>query len=360
MADPISHPKTYHPKTFEKPAKAAAESHPKTYHPNKFEKPGRPDGSEGGLHNPFAAKRGADGKPGSAFSKDRERFENSMGLAWKMLETQMLHQNPLDPMKSDQMMAGIQGMTQVEQLVKNNEEIRSLHETIKGMHSLQASSMKGSNVQVEGNEFELEGNTIDYEIPEEGVKHAFIQILDDKNNIVGQFKCDDIQPGKHAVTYCGEDAEGNPLPDGHYRYSLYMTTKNDLEMNMKPRDLTLKRPDINLIYEMAEDAYEGDPKSPPYLAILDSTGRQVNRLNIKGAASKGEHLARFRGIDQGGFPLDPGKYSFKVMAHDQEGEVLPVKTFVSGKIQSVSRHENGPMVNIYGKQMPIEKVIGVI
>ncbi len=257
-------------------------------------------------------------------------------------------------------MAGIQGMTQVEQLVKNNEEIRSLHETIKGLYSLQASNMKGSEVQVEGNEFALEGNTLEYEIPPEGVKSAFIQILDAENNIVGQFKCDDVQPGKHAVTYRGEDADGNPLPDGNYRYSLYMTTKNDLEMNMKPRELILKRPDVKLIYEMAEDAYEGDPKSPPYLAILDSTGRQVNRLNIMGAASKGEHLARFKGVDQGGYPLHPGKYSFKVMVHDKEGEVLPVKTFVSGKVQGVSRQEGGPMVNIYGKQVPIEKVIGVI
>lgn len=339
---------------------AVSETHPKTYHPNPFEKPGKPEGSNDGLHNPFAAKRGADGKPGSAFAKDRERFENSMGLAWKMLETQMLHQNPLDPMKSDQMMTMVQGITQVEQLVKNNEEIRSLHETMKGLYSLQASSMKGSDVQVEGNEFTLEGNTLEYEIPPEGVKSAFIQILDEKNNIVGQFKCDDVEPGKHADTYRGEDMDGNPLPDGNYRYSLYMTTKNDLEMNIKPRDFTITRPDVKLIYEMVEDAYEGDPKSPPYLAILDSTGRQVNRLNIKGAASKGEHLARFKGVDQGGYPLHPGKYSFKVMAHDREGEVLPVKTFVSGKIQSVSRQEGGPMVNIYGKQMPIEKVIGVI
>jgi len=89
--------------------------------------------------------------------------------------------------------------------------------------------------------------------------------------------------------------------------------------------------------------------------IFDSTGNKVTTLTLSNQ-SAGNNQAIWNGNDGTGKPVQPGTFTFQVKAETINGEEIPARTFISGKITDVIFDEDGTQAIINGQKTAVSEI----
>jgi len=147
----------------------------------------------------------------------------------KLLMAQVTHQDPLNPMDSKGMMDQLTNMGSLEQLVNLNTNVSKLHATQEDMMRANTFSFLDKDVTIRGGGVPVSGGQapgLQYTIAR-GANSVKVNILNAQGEPVRQLDVGAQGPGAHTVTWDGQNASGQPVADGFYRYTVLAQDKDN-------------------------------------------------------------------------------------------------------------------------------------
>lgn len=151
---------------------------------------------------------------------DSQSLTNNFQSFLRMLTTQLQNQNPLDPLDTNQFTAQLVQFSQVEQLLKSNQQLETLVSLQKTAQSTQALGYVGATVTVDGSTATLvENGTAAWGFTVAKPAAATITISNPAGQTVysGNFT---MQAGEQQFTWDGKGKDGTQWPPGHYKMTV--------------------------------------------------------------------------------------------------------------------------------------------
>jgi flagellar basal-body rod modification protein FlgD len=143
-----------------------------------------------------------------------------------MLLVQLQYQDPLDVMSQSEFTAQLAQFSQLEQLQRINETIGS---SISGnalltnsLNNTLATTLIDRTVLANGNRVMLEEGEdprLAFELSDEAVS-VTVEIYDEDGDLVRTMEYDNMDEGRHVVTWNGEDDAGRDLSSGEYTFKV--------------------------------------------------------------------------------------------------------------------------------------------
>lgn len=154
-----------------------------------------------------------------------------------LLVTQLQHQDPLKPMDSTDFTAQLAQFSSLEQLSNMNDQLQVLTDTQAALRNSQAVAYIGERVLCEGNATRIvegapEPLQVDLEAPAAAV---YVSIYDATGALRAAYNAEAMGAGRGSIDWPGTDMDGNPLPDGHYRFEAAAVDGAGNEVAVAPR-----------------------------------------------------------------------------------------------------------------------------
>lgn len=138
----------------------------------------------------------------------------------QILTTQLKHQNPLDPMDTNQFTQQLVQFTSVEQQLKTNQFLETLLLATQSTVSTDAVSYIGKEVTAAGNKADLVNGMARWSFfAEANVSDAKVTIKDHLGNVVYS-ETGSLNQGEGYFFWDGIGSDGNPRPEGTYTLSV--------------------------------------------------------------------------------------------------------------------------------------------
>ena len=171
--------------------------------------------------------------PGSQAATSEAKLQEDMNRFLNLLVTQLKHQDPLDPLDTNEFTSQLVQFASVEQQIHQNANLEKLL-------SLQQSNQVASMVDFLGSTVEAEGKVV----PLENGNASFTYALGTNaekltitiSNSAGQpvFVTDgDAKTGRHKFNWDGKGIAGTPMPDGAYSVSVNALDRGDKLLEVK-------------------------------------------------------------------------------------------------------------------------------
>ncbi|MFQ5625752.1 MAG: flagellar hook assembly protein FlgD [Methyloligellaceae bacterium] len=179
--------------------------------------------------NPFSALSNLGS--GSA-STDRPTIADNFDTFLTLLTTQLRNQNPLDPLNTNEFTQQLVQFTEVEQTVKQNDNLEKLIQLSAANAITNVVGFLGGEVTLSGETAELKNGTAawNYEI-DGAADNATLTVLD--ANGVPVFTTSGPAPsGKSTFLWDGRTAAGTIAPDGKYTLSISALGSNGTALNV--------------------------------------------------------------------------------------------------------------------------------
>lgn len=160
---------------------------------------------------PFKSGDGSSVTNGSSLA---ETFDTFLTL----LTTQLQHQDPLNPMDTNEFTSQLVEFTGVEQAIKTNQKLEQLINLQTDMQLNDAVGYMGKRVGADGIILMLQDreSTVTYDLGG-NAKEVNILIIDEQGNTVRTLK-GETGVGHHEITWDGLDEDGDQLDDGLYGF----------------------------------------------------------------------------------------------------------------------------------------------
>ncbi|GLQ55842.1 flagellar hook assembly protein FlgD [Devosia nitrariae] len=160
----------------------------------------------------------------SAISSSRSTIADNFDTFLQILTTQLKHQNPLDPMDTNQFTQQLVQFTSVEQQLKTNEFLEALMLSNKAAVNTDAVSYIGKEVTAAGNKADLSNGLAVWGFTAEATAaDATVTIKDAHGNVV-YTETGSLAKGEGQFIWDGRGSDNNIKPDGTYTISI--TAKN--------------------------------------------------------------------------------------------------------------------------------------
>ncbi len=159
-------------------------------------------------------------------STDRASIAENFDTFLTLLTTQLKNQSPLDPLDTNQFTQQLVQFTEVEQTVKQNENLEKLVQLSAANTITNVVGFLGGEVTLSGTESELSNGSANwnYDI-EGGTDNATFSVLD--SNGVPVFTTSGPAPeGQNAFVWDGRTSNGTIAPDGNYTLSISAVDSN--------------------------------------------------------------------------------------------------------------------------------------
>jgi flagellar basal-body rod modification protein FlgD len=188
----------------------------------------------------------------------------------QLLTTQLRHQNPLDPLDTNQFTQQLVQFAQVEQQLKSNEQLSALVSLQRTAQATQALNFVGETVAVDGSTAGLANGraTWTLNVPRASIATVNIRNATGQTVFSGNFT---MNAGQQPFVWDGRDASGLQWPNGNYAIAV-----SALDANGQPVSIPTE---IEGIVESADLT-----QNPPTLSVagqnytLDKIKRVVRRL----------------------------------------------------------------------------------
>ena len=161
--------------------------------------------------------------PASSGGGSAARLAENFDQFLMLLTTQLRHQNPLDPMDSNEFVRQLVQFTEVEQAVATNQKLDDMIELQSANRTLGALGYLGRTVEVAGPDLPLvDGSaSLTYRV-DAAVTGAKVVIKDANDTVLFSLPVS-AEPGAHGFAWDGSGPGGVQLPDGAYRVSVTAT-----------------------------------------------------------------------------------------------------------------------------------------
>jgi flagellar basal-body rod modification protein FlgD len=169
--------------------------------------------------NITAAITGANaGNSGSA-GGDRGTIAGNFQTFLQLLTTQLKNQNPLDPLDTNQFTQQLVQFAQVEQQLRQNEQLATLVAIEKTAQATTALAYVGQTVAVDGSTAALAGDraTWTFQVPQPANATITIRSATGQTVYSGSFT---MTAGQQNFVWDGRDNSGVKWPDGNYTLSV--------------------------------------------------------------------------------------------------------------------------------------------
>src|SRR5215470_1780851 len=155
----------------------------------------------------------------SATGIDKNTIAGNFQTFLTLLTTQLKNQNPLDPLDTNQFTQQLVQFAQVEQQLKQNEQLATLVSIEKTAQSTTALAFVGQNVTVDGQTAALKNSaaTWSFQVPKPINATVTIKSSTGQTVYSGSFAMD---TGQQTFNWDGRDNAGTRWPDGNYTLSI--------------------------------------------------------------------------------------------------------------------------------------------
>jgi len=152
----------------------------------------------------------------SAASTADAKLTDNFDTFLKLLTTQLVHQDPLDPMDANQFTEQLVQFSEVEQSIQANKNLEKLLALALGNSAADAVSYLGKNIEAIGATNMLSNGKAEYKykLPEKA-DSTTITISDSTGKLV-YATTGSVDAGTHDFTWDGKDSQGQTLADGPY------------------------------------------------------------------------------------------------------------------------------------------------
>jgi flagellar basal-body rod modification protein FlgD len=142
----------------------------------------------------------------------------------QLLVAQLRHQDPMNPMSSDEFAVQLAQFSNVEQLMMVNEQLAAqgayTEALAQAMNSSGAVGVLGHEVTAVGNQIQVTDGAASATVEVGGVGgDAVVRVYDENNNLVAELDLGFVGAGRHNLALEGLDG----VEDGAYRYELKVT-----------------------------------------------------------------------------------------------------------------------------------------
>ena len=140
----------------------------------------------------------------------------------KLLVAQMQNQDPLNPQSNEDFVAQLSQFTQVEQLMDLSSQFDGMYLAMNSVNNTSMTQLLGKNVVALGDNFYYSGEG-DVELHYDSVADAStsqMTIYNESGSVVYSGSVGTIREGENSFTFNGEGLNGEPLPNGTYRFSI--------------------------------------------------------------------------------------------------------------------------------------------
>jgi flagellar basal-body rod modification protein FlgD len=162
---------------------------------------------------------GASPSSSVAGAVDRQTIASNFDTFLKLLTTQLKNQNPLDPLDTNQFTQQLVQFAQVEQQMKQNDQLTTLIAIEKAAQSSTALAFVGSTVAVDGQTATLTNGRATWSLAVPKPASATVTIKNASGQSVYSSSFT-MNAGTQAFTWDGRDTNGVQWPDGNYTISV--------------------------------------------------------------------------------------------------------------------------------------------
>lgn len=157
-------------------------------------------------------------------TKLAENFDTFLTI----LTTQLQHQDPLEPLDSNEFTQQLVMFTQAEQSIAVNKNLESLISLSEGNQATAAIDYLGKTIIVEGENAVLQGGAAfwSFELPINAAQNT-VTIKNADGNVVATGNAE-IEKGTHVFSWDGTNDQGVPQPNGIYEISFSAKDPNGL------------------------------------------------------------------------------------------------------------------------------------
>jgi flagellar basal-body rod modification protein FlgD len=136
----------------------------------------------------------------------------------KMLVAQMQYQDPTNPMDSSQMTSQLAQINTVDGINQLNATMTAMSATLQTSQAYQAAGLIGKTVMAPGSSFNLTNSAASFgvQVPTGGASSVAVNILNASGQVVDSMNLGSQGAGVIPLSWNGQDASGNTLPDGAY------------------------------------------------------------------------------------------------------------------------------------------------
>jgi flagellar basal-body rod modification protein FlgD len=171
--------------------------------------------------NSAAAPSGATSSLGTT-GTDQTTLASNFTTFLQLLTTQLKNQNPLDPLDTNQFTQQLVQFAQVEQQMKQNDQLSTLISIEKSAQSTVALSYVGQTVVVDGATTSLTSKGAAWTMNVTKPATASVTIRDAQGQTAYTSKFS-VQPGNQAFTWDGRGTDGKTWPAGNYTMTVEAT-----------------------------------------------------------------------------------------------------------------------------------------
>jgi flagellar basal-body rod modification protein FlgD len=138
----------------------------------------------------------------------------------KLMSAQLKHQDPLSPMKNEEMAAQLAQFSALEQMVNVNTNLEKMAAGQKPQENVLAASLIGKRIMTDSSKFMLqkgEQPEIKFDLPADAAT-VNVSVVDNKGEIVREFELGSMAKGAQAVRWDGKNGKSQEVPVGEYSY----------------------------------------------------------------------------------------------------------------------------------------------
>ena len=151
-----------------------------------------------------------------------------------LLMTQMANQDPLDPMKSENMMQQLAAMGTVEQLQNLNNQTAQLMALQQDISRATSANLLGKDVEIGSQSLGITEGKISpaaYRLSGDA-NRVQVMVHDAQGEVIRKYNIENLAQGSHSFVWDGRDDDGDLMPDGSYHYNVYAKTESGEDISV--------------------------------------------------------------------------------------------------------------------------------
>ena len=166
---------------------------------------------------------------------NKKRNEMGKDDFLKLMTAQMRNQDPIHPLKNEEMAAQLAQFSALEQMLNVNQNLEKMMQQQKPNDNVLAASLIGKNVVTESNKFlydQGKEQTLKFDLPQDA-KIASVAIVDAKGEIMRELDLGSMKKGAQAVKWDGKLKSGAEAQKGEYSFRVTATDANETPIQVK-------------------------------------------------------------------------------------------------------------------------------
>ena len=152
---------------------------------------------------------------------------------FKLMLTQLKHQDPTNPMKNHEMAAQLAQFSTLEQMNNMNTTLTKIETGGKPAEQFQALNLigkvvSGDSAKIARNDFD-KSHDFKFNLPNDA-KTADVKVFNQKGDVIRNFKFAELKSGENKIAWNGQNDLGQSMASGNYRFQVEAVDKNGQKM----------------------------------------------------------------------------------------------------------------------------------